>query len=118
MWYGVSPDHMGEEAFADVVAALTDPSTVHAMCEDYRAGLGLDREADDRDRAAGHRISCPTLLGYSTGDDLEKLYGDPLAIWRNWAESVRAVTVESGHHMAEEAPEALAQELNAFLRTR
>jgi haloacetate dehalogenase len=46
------------------------------------------------------------------------LYGDPLAIWRDWAENVCAVTVESGHHMAEEAPEALAQELSAFLRTR
>jgi haloacetate dehalogenase len=118
IWYGVSPDRMGSEAYDDLVTALTNPDTVHAMCEDYRAGLGLDRQADDDDKAAGRRITCPTLLGYSTRDDLEMLYSDPLAIWRGWAEDVRAVTIESGHHMAEEAPEALAKALGAFLRTR
>ena len=117
MWYRVSPDHMGAEAYDDLVAALTNPATVHAMCEDYRAGLGVDRQADDSDAAAGRRITCPTLLGYSTRDDLEMLYGDPLAIWRDWADNVRAVTIECGHHMAEEAPEALAEKLRAFLRT-
>ena len=28
-------------------------------CEDYRAGLGIDRAADDADQAAGHRVTCP-----------------------------------------------------------
>ena len=39
-------------------------------------------------------------------DDMEELYGDPVAIWRDWADDVRGARIDSGHHMAEEAPEA------------
>ena len=59
------------------------------MCEDYRAGLAVDRAADEADRAAGRRIGCPTLFCWSTRDDMVELYGDPLAIWRPWADDVR-----------------------------
>jgi haloacetate dehalogenase len=114
-WYRATPVHMGPEAYEDLRAALHDPATVHAMCEDYRAGLGVDRAADDADRAAGRRIACPVLFGYATRDDMVDLYGDPAAIWREWADDVRVAAIESGHHMAEEAPEPLAQALLAFL---
>ena len=46
-WYGNTAEkrtQMGEEAYADYCAAVHDPATVHAMVEDYRAGLGIDRE--------------------------------------------------------------------------
>jgi len=49
---------MGAENYADYRRAIHDPATVRAMLEDYRAGLGVDREADDADRAAGRRITC------------------------------------------------------------
>src|ERR1700722_5753314 len=84
-WYTDSPEHMGPEAWADYHRAIHDPATVHAMMEDYRAGLGLDRAHDDADRAAGRRISCPVLFLWAARDDLEDLYGDPLAFWRDWA---------------------------------
>jgi haloacetate dehalogenase len=114
-WYKATPDVMGEEAFADLRAALHDPATVHAMLEEYRAGLGIDREHEEADRAAGRRIRCPALFAYSTRDDMEELYGDPLAIWRPWCDDVRGEAIESGHHMAEEAPEALAAALRRLL---
>jgi haloacetate dehalogenase len=60
-WYGGSPVTMGEQAFAEYRSAIHDPATVHAMLEDYRAGLGLDRAHDEADRAAGRRVRCPTL---------------------------------------------------------
>jgi haloacetate dehalogenase len=85
------------------------------MCEDYRAGLGVDRAHDEADRAAGRRVACPTLLLWSIQDDLEDLYGDPLAIWRAWAADLRGGRIDSGHHMAEEAPEELARALLGFL---
>ena len=113
-WYGATADVMGEEAFADLRAAIHDPQTVHAMVEDYRAGLGIDREHDDADRAAGRRVRCPTLVAWSVHDDVEELYGDPLAIWREWADDVRGATIDSGHHMAEEAPDQLAAVLGDF----
>jgi haloacetate dehalogenase len=106
---------MGEENYADYHRAIHDPATVHAMCEDYRAGLGLDRAHDESDRRDGRRVTCPMLLLWSKRDDLETLYGDPLAIWQSWADDLRGGSIDSGHHMAEEAPEELAARLSEFL---
>ena len=114
-WYGGDPGTMGEEAYADYRRAIGDPATVLAMMEDYRAGLGPDRRHDDSDRRAGRTVACPTLVLWATDDDLEDLYGDVLAVWRPWAADLRGRPIASGHHMAEEAPDALAAELLAFL---
>ena len=117
-WYTATPEAMGTQNYDDFRRATRDPATVHAMVEDYRAGLSVDRAADDADRAAGRRIECPMLFLWSTRDDLQELYDDPLAIWRDWAHDVRGVPIESGHHMAEEAPEAVAAAIAAFLAGR
>ncbi|MEU8816665.1 alpha/beta hydrolase [Actinoplanes sp. NPDC048796] len=114
-WYSGDPARMGAENYAEFREATNDPDTVRAMLEDYRAGLGVDNEHELADRAQGRTITCPTLFAWSTRDDMEKLYGDPLAIWRRWAPDVRGVPIESGHHMAEENPEALAAALIGFL---
>ena len=114
-WYGGSPKEMGAEAYADFRAAIHDPATVHAMVEDYRAGLGIDRRHDEVDRRAGRRVICPTLVLWSLRDDLERLYGDVLAVWRPWTTTCRGRGIDCGHHMAEEAPEDLARELLDFL---
>ena len=110
-WYG-----LGDAVPPEERAAVYDPATVHAMCCDYRAGLRADRAADDADRAAGRRIACPTLFAWSTRDDMVDIYGDPLAIWREWADDVQGVPIESGHHVAEENPAALTTALRALLR--
>lgn len=114
-WYTASGEHMGEEAFTDYRRAISDPATVHAMCEDYRAGLTVDREHDEVDRAAGRRVTCPTLVLWSERDDLVELFGDPVPIWREWADDVSSGSIDSGHHMAEEAPDELAEALRRFL---
>jgi haloacetate dehalogenase len=114
-WYTASGEHMGDEAFADYRRAISDPATVHAMCEDYRAGLTVDRAHDEHDRAAGRRIACPTLVLWSERDDLVELFGDPVPIWRDWADDVSSGSIDSGHHMAEEAPDELAEALGRFL---
>ena len=44
LWYGGTPEQMGMDAYEDFRAAIHDPATVHGMLEDYRAGLGIDRE--------------------------------------------------------------------------
>jgi haloacetate dehalogenase len=116
-WYRAGPElaaKMGAANYADFHVAIHDPAVVRAMLEDYRAGLGVDRAADDADRAAGRRIGCPVLVGWSTEDDLPELYGDLLAIWRQWADHPRGVPIPSGHHMAEQAPGELAAALAEF----
>jgi haloacetate dehalogenase len=114
-WYRADPELMGADNHADLMRAVNDPATVHAMVEDYRAGPGIDRAHEEADRTAGRRVTCPTLFAVSVHDDLEDVYGDPLAIWRNWADDVRQVRIESGHHMAEEAPEEVAAALRALM---
>ena len=41
-------------------AATAIPATIHAICEDYRAGATFDRELDEADRG-NRRITCPLL---------------------------------------------------------
>lgn len=111
-WYKVDSRHMGPDAYEDLRAALRNPDVVHAMCEDYRAGLTVDREADDDDQAAGRKIACPMWVLWAERDDMETLYGDPIAVWEQWADDIRGgVSIPSGHHMAEEAPEELADRI-------
>jgi haloacetate dehalogenase len=113
-WYGAKPIAMTEEEYADFRHAIHDPETVHGMLEDYRAGFTVDRDHELADRQAGRKITCPTLCLWSSRDDLVELHGDVIAIWQNWATDVRGAPIESGHHMAEEAPQLLAQALLSF----
>jgi haloacetate dehalogenase len=115
-WYGATPEVMGEEAFADYQRAIHDPTTVHTMLEDYRAGLGIDRAHDAADRERGRRVQCPTLCVWSKQDDLPFLYGDVLSVWRPWTTYLEGEDLDCGHHMAEEQPETLALVIASFLR--
>jgi haloacetate dehalogenase len=114
-WYGGSPEQMGAEAYSDYQAAIHDPATVHTMIEDYRAGLGIDRRHDEDDRRAGRRVACPTLVLWSSHDDLQNVYGNVLDVWQPWTTALQGHGLECGHHMAEEAPEELAEALLMFL---
>lgn len=114
-WYRATAEQMGAEAYDDYRRAVHDPATVHAMCEDYRAGLGIDREHDDTDRRTGRRIVCPVQVLWATHDDMADLYGDVPSVWRPWAAGrLEGSPIDSGHHMAEEAPESLVTALLAF----
>jgi haloacetate dehalogenase len=102
---------MGAENYADYLVAIHDPATVVAMIEDYRAGLGVDRIADESDRATGRRIRCPTRVLWSSRADLERLHGDILGIWQSWTTTLTGGPLNSGHHVAEEAPHELARQI-------
>ncbi len=117
-WYRPDRDAMGEENYQEWVAAVGNPATVSAMLEDYRAGLTIDRADEQADRAAGRMVTCPTLVLWSTRDDLEDLYGDPLQIWRSWATDVDGRGIDSGHHVAEENPGELSAALVEFFDDR
>ncbi|HEY8652004.1 MAG TPA: alpha/beta hydrolase [Dermatophilaceae bacterium] len=117
-WYGAGSEQqarMGEQNYADYLAAIHDPGVVQAMVEDYRAGLGVDRAADDADKGAGRSVQCPTLVAWSTRDDMQALYGDVLEVWRPWAPDLTGYAIDSGHHMAEDAPDDLANLLIAHI---
>ncbi len=102
------------EALADYLAAVKNPDMIRGMCEDYRAAATIDLEHDRASRAAGERIRCPMLVLWGSKGKIEAWY-EPLAIWREYAAGdVAGGALPTGHYLAEEAPLALLEKLDAF----
>jgi haloacetate dehalogenase len=108
-----SPPYFAPEAVEDYLSCYLNPATVHATCEDYRAGATFDFDLDEADRTSGKRLACPVLALWAARGALPKLY-DVLAIWRDWADDVRGCAVDSGHYLPEEAPDQTAGLLTSF----
>jgi haloacetate dehalogenase len=102
------------QALAHYHAAYDDPTRIHAMCEDYRAGRTTDFDDDDADRTAGKTIACPVLALWGSSGLPANAGLDPLACWRDWAPDLRGFAIDSGHYLAEENPDATAQALLQF----
>jgi haloacetate dehalogenase len=116
-WYDLDSTLMGDENYVDAARAVANPAVQHAMCEDYRAGLGVDRAADDADRNAGRKITSPLLVLWGIRDDLADLYdNDVLGVWEPWATELSGHGLDSAHHIAEEAPQELTHALLTFFR--
>jgi haloacetate dehalogenase len=101
------------EALTDYLDAARDPSVIHWMCEDYRAGATVDHELDERDLIAGRTIRCPLLALWAGRGEVGRWF-DVLATWRHWADDVSGRPLDCGHFMAEERPQELADELLRF----
>ncbi|MGE0237510.1 MAG: alpha/beta fold hydrolase [Parvibaculaceae bacterium] len=97
--------------------ALRDPAHAHAICEEYRAAAGIDREHDAADEKAGRRIACPALALWSGKGPLNNWYqkeGGPLGLWGQIADQVRGQAVDGGHFFPEELPRQTADSLARF----
>jgi haloacetate dehalogenase len=114
-YFRQSRDLFDPEALDDYLRCVHDPATIHAMCEDYRAGATIDFQLDEADRRQ-RRIACPVLVLWSGRGELEQWY-DVLAIWREWADDVRGRSLDCGHYLAEEAPAETLIELESFFAT-
>lgn len=99
----------------EFLRAFRNPATVHAMCEDYRAGASIDLEHDEADVKAGRRIACPLLVLWGAKGNVGRLF-DPMAVWRERASDVRGRAMPSGHNIQLEAPAETLAELRLFLR--
>lgn len=108
-------DAFPAEVRAEYVRKFSDPDTVHAICEEYRAAATLDYQHDEEDRGR-RKIACPVLFLWSQSGSLAQLYEDPLAIWRSWCDDVQGWPVPVGHFIPEEAPEETARQLLDFLK--
>lgn len=95
--------------------AMSDPATIHAMCEDYRAAASIDLGHDDADLKQGKNVTCPLLTLWGERGAMGRLY-DVLAVWREWGTNVSGKGVPAGHNLHEEAPELVLAELTPFLR--
>jgi haloacetate dehalogenase len=104
-----------ESALAEYRFHYATPEHVHATCNDYRAGYTADLKADAADRSSGKTIQCPTMsiVGETGIPPQAQDAGDP---WRNWCRDIRSHSIDSGHFVAEENPQATLQLLVPFLK--
>ncbi|MFK4082859.1 alpha/beta fold hydrolase [Kribbella sp. NPDC020789] len=108
-------DAFPPEIRAEYVRHFENPATVHAICEEYRAAATIDDALDRADRGT-RRITCPVLALWDPAGAVATWYGDPLALWREWADTVTGTPINAGHFMAEEAPTETLAHLLPFLR--
>jgi haloacetate dehalogenase len=101
------------EAVEDYLDCFREPETIRGMCEDYRAGAGIDFEHDIADIEAGRKLRCPLLVLWGARAKLDEWY-DMLEVWGAWADDVRGRALPCGHYLAEEAPVETSQELLGF----
>ena len=105
-----------KDALAEYKRCFRNPEAIHAICEDYRAGAGIDLVHDEADVKAGRKIECPVLLLWgATGGVGRNSRPGPADIWANYASNiVGAQALPCGHYLSEEAPKETTEALRAF----
>jgi len=103
---------LGTDAFAEYLRCFRRPESIHASCEDYRAGASIDLIHDAAD--LDHKVSCPVLALWGERGVWPRLY-DVLDTWKERASDVSGRQIPSGHFIAEEKPDLLLAELEKFL---
>jgi haloacetate dehalogenase len=108
-WAGTKA-RLAPEAVAEYQRCF-DKETIRATCEEFRAAATVDLVHDEADKE--HKISCPTLLLWST----ESMWADydMIAIWKQRADMVQGFSMDCGHFLPEENPEETAVALIRFL---
>lgn len=107
-------DKLHPLALEDYRKAFDNPDVRHWICEDYRAGAGVDEADDLADRVAGRRIHVPVLVFWEEG----RRYGggrEPLDIWADWASDVDGEALAGGHLLPETAAASILARLAPFL---
>lgn len=100
-------------AVAEYIRWFSQPSAIHAACEDYRAAAGIDLQHDRADRDAGRKVTCPLQVLWGARGFVARSY-DVLAVWRRYAVEVEGRSLDCGHFLPEERPGEVAAELRRF----
>lgn len=114
---GDSLDIFIPECYSEYEKCLSDFDTVHAMCNDYRASASIDMEEATADLENGRLVQCPLMVLWGKQGVIESQF-DPLKEWQAVVDSkvkVEGHSVESGHYIPEEAPDATVDAINSFL---
>lgn len=108
------PGAFDADVVSEYVRAFADPATIHATCEDYRAGASIDLTHDRDDPSL---VGCPLLVLWGAEGFVGTHY-DVLGIWRDAVSDpglVSGQALPGGHFVPEEAPEQTVAALRAFL---
>ena len=100
------------EALADYIRCFKIPGTIHAVCEDYRAGASIDLVHDEAD--FDQKVNCPMLAMWSSTGYVGRTQ-DVLKVWQDYATDVRGLPLTCGHYIAEEMPDEAYSAIKDFL---
>lgn len=100
------------EALAEYIRCFSDPTVIHATCEDYRAAATIDLEHDQLDME--QKITCPMLALWGGKGIIGRKY-NVLETWRERGNDVTGYALSCGHFLPEEAPEDTYQAIHEFL---
>jgi haloacetate dehalogenase len=112
--WGTGLTHFDARALAEYERCFSDPHTIHASCEDYRAAASIDLVHDAASEA--QKIACPLLVLWGERGVVHRFF-KPLEDWRAVADDVRGRSLACGHYLAEELPDETLRELTAFFAT-
>ena len=113
---GIGKGGFTEETLAEYRRCCT-AENLHGVCEDYRAGATLDFDMDKADFEAGRKVKCPALIVWGEKSHTEKMF-DARVAWPQYAENIyKLCPLPCGHYPAEQVPDQVYAELNAFLKS-
>lgn len=113
-WGALGLDHIEPAALAEYERCFSNPASIHAMCEDYRASAGIDLAQDRTSRAQGDKIACDTLVLWGQRGVVNQLF-QPQELWQaQCAGKVTGQALPAGHFIPEELPKETAAQLVAF----
>jgi haloacetate dehalogenase len=110
--WSADPTAFTPEAVAEYIRCFSNPATIHASCEDYRAAATIDLLHDEAD--LDQKVTCPLLALWSAQGVVGRKYA-VLETWRERANDVRGKALPGGHFLPEEAPEETYEALREFL---
>ena len=115
-------NHMGRHAgtgifspdrWSEYLSGASNPKSMHAMCEDYRAAATIDLVHDREDRDLGKKLHMPLRVLWGEHGLVNKCF-KPLEDWKRVANEVEGKAVPCGHYIPEELPELVVAEATQF----
>jgi haloacetate dehalogenase len=100
------------EAVAEYIRCFSNPATIHATCEDYRASASIDLQHDEAD--LDQKVTCPVFALWGERGVVGRRY-NVLKVWRERANDVHGKALPGGHFLPEEAPNETYEALREFL---
>jgi haloacetate dehalogenase len=111
-----APDaQFAPQAVSEYIRCFSNPETIRASCDDYRAAASIDLEHDEA--SLGQKIRCPLLVLWGAKGFVHRTY-DVIAVWRQYAEQVEGQALDCGHFLPEEKPEDVVRALFNFFREK
>lgn len=103
-----------EDLEREYIRKLSTPEALHSICEDYRASATIDLEHDKED--LNRKTDIPLMVLFGEKGCLNQLF-DVLGLWKKRGTDVSGFAVpNSGHFIAEDAPEAALKAILEFMR--